>query len=572
MASSDQREGQSLGRRPQILFFLGLLLVMPIGIFSNAQTTTSGGLAGVVTDPSGAVVPNADVEIKDNAKGTHQSTKTDREGAYRFFFLAPERYTLSVSHDGFRTQNRALNVLLGPPVSVNVTLQIAEASSSVSVTADAPIVKAENGDVSTTMSLKQISEVPNPGNDLTYIAQTAPAAIMNTDVQGSGNFSILGMPGFSYLFTMDGMINNENGNNSSLNGAIGLVLGQNEIQEATVVSTGYSGQFGGAAGGNVNYITKSGSNDYHGNAQYYWNSSVLNANDWFNKAFGVPRPFDIANQWAGSVGGPIRKNKLFFFLDVEGLRLTLPQIFQVVVPSPQFEAATIANIDSKFGSASASDIFYKKIFTLYNAAPGASSARPGGVSPATDPSGCTGFPGLGVDPRTNMSVPCAMTFASSVNRPSSDTLGSGRVDWNLGANDRVFVRLQGNQGVGAFYVDPISPSFDDTYKVSFWQGQISETHTFGTSAANQFLLAGYSYDQVYKVQNPSQALSTFPTTLNFNASGAFTQLGGQDYIGTSGVTFTQYQISEDIVKTGDVRSLGSARPYLQSTGTSYRTK
>jgi hypothetical protein len=283
MASSDQREGQSLGRRPQILFFLGLLLVMPIGIFSNAQTTTSGGLAGVVTDPSGAVVPNADVEIKDNAKGTHQSTKTDREGAYRFFFLAPERYTLSVSHDGFRTQNRALNVLLGPPVSVNVTLQIAEASSSVSVTADAPIVKAENGDVSTTMSLKQISEVPNPGNDLTYIAQTAPAAIMNTDVQGSVNFSILGMPGFSYLFTMDGMINNENGNNSSLNGAIGLVLGQNEIQEATVVSTGYSGQFGGAAGGNVNYITKSGSNDYHGNAQYYWNSSVLNANDCSTK-------------------------------------------------------------------------------------------------------------------------------------------------------------------------------------------------------------------------------------------------------------------------------------------------
>jgi len=134
------------------------------------------------------------------------------------------------------------------------------------------------------------------------------------------------------------------------------------------VSTGYSGQFGGAAGGNVNYITKSGSNEFHGNAQYYWNGRVFNANDWVNKALGNPRPFDIANQWAGSIGGPIKKDKLFFFLDNEGLRILIPQLFFVQAPSPQFEAATIANIDTRFGSTSASDAFYKKIFNLYNAA------------------------------------------------------------------------------------------------------------------------------------------------------------------------------------------------------------
>src|ERR1039458_7839368 len=129
MASSDQFVGQILGRRPLLLVFLGLLLVPPISNLSIAQTTTSGGLVGVVTDPSNAVVPNADVEIKDNAKSTHQSTKTDRAGVYRFFFLAPERYTLTVSHGGFRTENRAVNVLLGPPVSVNVTLQVAKTTT-----------------------------------------------------------------------------------------------------------------------------------------------------------------------------------------------------------------------------------------------------------------------------------------------------------------------------------------------------------------------------------------------------------------------------------------------------------
>ena len=151
--------------RPICVLF-PLLLVFEL-IELNAQTTTSGGLTGVITDPSRAVVPNADVEIKDNAKSTHQLTKTDSEGVYRFFFLNPARYTLTVSRGGFGTENRAVDVLLGPPVSVNVKLQVAEVRTSVSVTAEVPLIQAENGDVSTTMTSKQISEVPNPGNDLT---------------------------------------------------------------------------------------------------------------------------------------------------------------------------------------------------------------------------------------------------------------------------------------------------------------------------------------------------------------------------------------------------------------------
>jgi hypothetical protein len=180
---------------------------------------------------------------------------------------------LTVSHGGFRTESRTVNVLLGPPVSVNVTLQLAQARTSVSVIEEAPLVNVENGDVSTTMNARQISEVPNPGNDLTYIAQTAPGAIMNTDTIGIGylgNFSILGMPGTSNLFTLNGMNNNDTGGNTNNSGVPGMMLGQNEVQEVTIVSSGYSGQFGGAAETNVNYLTKSGGNKFHGNAQYYW--------------------------------------------------------------------------------------------------------------------------------------------------------------------------------------------------------------------------------------------------------------------------------------------------------------
>src|SRR5262249_5450020 len=191
------------------------------------------------------------------------------------------------------------------------------------------------------------------------------------------NFSILGMSGTSYLYTIDGMSDNENGWNLSQMGPLGLLLGQNQIEEASVVSTGYSGQFGGAAGGNINYITKSGGNEFHGNAQYFWSGRALNANNWFLNAFGKPRPFDIANQWAGSVSGPIKKDKLFFFLDTEGLRVQIAPVNVVNIPSPEFEAATLANIDSRFGAGSASDAFYRKIFNLYNSTAGASSAIPG---------------------------------------------------------------------------------------------------------------------------------------------------------------------------------------------------
>src|SRR4029077_12451707 len=128
---------------------------------------------------------------------------------------------------------------------------------------------------------------------------------------------------------------NDNSINGALSGSLGLVLGQNQVQEATVVSTGYSGQFGSAAGGSVNYTTKSGGNAFRGKAQYYWNGRVFNANDWFLNTFGKPRPFDIANQWAGSLGGPIKKDKLFFFFDTEGLRLSIPRVFFVTIPSPQ---------------------------------------------------------------------------------------------------------------------------------------------------------------------------------------------------------------------------------------------
>jgi len=557
--------------RHVILLFSIHLLVLCLSNKSSAQTTTSGGLAGVIIDPSSAAVPDAHVQIKDNSKGTIQTARTDRDGVYRFFFIAPGRYTLTVTRAGFREESREVDVLLGPPGTLNVTLEIAKENTTVKVTGEAPLFQAENGDVSTTMTQLQVSQVPNPGNDLTYIAQTAPGAIMNTDTIGVsyiGNFSILGMPGSSNLFTLNGMDNNDIQLNTNNSGAMGMLLGQNEVQEATIVSNGYSGQFGGAAGANVNYLTKSGGNNLHGNAAYYWNGSALNANDWIDNAIGNPRPFDIANQWAGSLGGPIKKDKLFFFFDTEGMHLSLPASIPVVLPSAQFESATMANIDSKFGPASASYKFYQQIFNLYNSAPGASGATPGNFNPG-DPTGCNGWQGpqgLGT------TEPCGVHFLKNVNQPSSESMVSGRVDWNMGAGDRVFLLVQYDHGQRAVYVDPISSLFNAYTHQPWWQGQLSETHIFGPTAANQFLLAGTYINQVSGVANSSQTLAAFPTTLNWYGAGSpFWILGGVDYLYAlpSGSKTNQYQLSDDLVKTRGKHKFGFGANFLRTHWTGW---
>jgi hypothetical protein len=520
-----------------------LLLLWPHQNLS-AQTTTSGALTGIATDQTNAVIPNAEVELRDLAKGTMRSTRTDRDGLYQFFFLAPGKYTLRVSHDGFQEERRTVDVLLGPPLTVNIALAIGQAREKITVANEVPLIQAENGDASATVSQKQISEVPNPGNDLTYIVQTTPGVVMNTDGPNwpGMNFSILGMPSTSYVYSIDGV------DNPSI-GALGLLLGQNQVQEVTVVSTGYSGQFGNAAGGNINYITKSGSNQFHGNAQYYWNGSTLNANDWFNNALGYSRPFDIANQWTGSFGGPIRKDQLFFFFDTEGLRVLVPSIEQMLIPSPQLEAATIANIDSRFGGASASDAFYKKIFDLYNAAPGASSAAPGSFAPGD--LGCEGA--VLTSLLGQYGIPCVMHYLASLRVPSQDTLIAGRVDWNLGSSSRVFFRVQRDASHTTFLPSAITPIFDKKSRQTWWQGQVIETHTFGSSAASQLLFAFAHVDSASGVDNRAKAMAALPTHIFFNPPEQLTELGDSFQ---SQDSLVQYQISEDFVKVGRNHKFG----------------
>jgi len=388
-----------------------------------AQSLVSGDVTGIVSDPSGAVVPNATVTIKNNGTGQTQSATSNAAGVYRFSLLSPGSYTVTGSAQGFQNKSQVVTVAVGQAATLNLQLPVGSSSQTVEVTAEAGIVQAQNGNISTTFTPEQVQLVPNPGNDLSFLVQTAPGAVMNTQA-GYGNSSTYGLPATSNLFTVNGMNENDPFLNLNNSGATNLLLGQNDVQEATVVNNGYSVQYGGLAGANVNYVTKSGTNNFHGNVNYFWNGRAMNANSWFNKqnelASAVPggpnpnkQPFVNANQWSASGGGPIVKDKTFFFVDYEGLRVLLPTSTPVNIPSPAFQAATLANI----GATDPAQLpFYQQMFSLWNGAPGASAAQnslPNG--------GCDGTVSIG-------GSACALQFRSTAGNFTHEWLLTARLD------------------------------------------------------------------------------------------------------------------------------------------------
>src|ERR1700730_829056 len=169
-----------------------------------SQTLTTGDIVGRVMDSSGAVVPDVTVILKSDEKGFSQTGATNMQGAYRFTFLFPGTYSVSASASGFANTTRAVTVSVGQIASLDLILPVGSEHTTVEVTSEPSLLQAQNADLAATFNTLQIDNVPNPGNDLTNVVQTAPGTVMNTQ-NGAGNFSTYGLPATSNLFTLDAM-------------------------------------------------------------------------------------------------------------------------------------------------------------------------------------------------------------------------------------------------------------------------------------------------------------------------------------------------------------------------------
>ncbi|HEX5234423.1 MAG TPA: carboxypeptidase regulatory-like domain-containing protein [Silvibacterium sp.] len=531
-----------------VKFFLGLSLAVLCALLLpgnlKAQSIVSGDIAGTVTDPTGAAVPNASVTVTSESTGQVKKVTSGSSGEFRVPLLSPGGYRIDASAAGFQTSSTTSTVQTGRISTVNVSLSVGQSATTVQVTAAAPLLHTEDAQISTSFSLQQIQNLPNPGNDLTFVAQTAPGAVMNTQ-GGYGNFSTNGLPGTSNTFTMNGGYEGDPYLNLNNSGATNLLLGNNDVDSVTVTTNAYDSAFGGLGGAQVNEMSRSGANAFHGNAIYWWNGRAMNANSFFNKQFGSPRGFDNANQWAAAVGGPIRRDKAFFFVDYEGTRVIIPERNPVFAPSPAWQAvilgpATTDPVYAPYGNLAANGLsaeapLYQNIFNYYNNAPNFAA---GSQDPA-DPDSWI-FNGQGTN------------FAR-------EWLITGRTDFNLTSADQLFVHFKVDKGVQPTETSFLNPIFDAQSPQPSYEGQLGETHTFSPSLTNQFLFSATYYRAIFTNTNGTKLASTIPFVLipeGFAAGGDWDLTGNSsDWIGAADYAFPQgrnvtgYQFGDDFSLT-----------------------
>lgn len=523
--------------RTLVVAFVMIALLCGTGV---AQNSTNGAVTGTVADSSGAVVPGATVTLTSRATGAVQTTQTNNSGYYKFPFVAPGDYTVSAGTTGFQGFTKAITVSLNADTAANLELAVASEHTVVEVTGgDVSAVQTEDANLTTTFDSRQVSLLPNPGNDLSAVALSSPGVVMNTtggSIFGGGNYEFYGMPSNSNVFTYDGANNNDPYFNINNSGATNLTLGLNDVQETSVVTNGYSGQYGGLAGANINYVSKSGANAFHGNGIWWWNGRALNANNYFLNQQGAPRPFVNANQYAASFGGPIKKNKAFFFVDYEGIRLLIPSLNSVNVPTQNFQTAVIANLNA---TGQGSQVpFYNTMFGVYNAAPGSSAAQnslPNG--------GCDNVTSLG-GVAFGAANPCALTYTGGTSALTHDYLIVGRYDQNIGNNDKLFIRVQHESGLQASYIDPLTSSFNAQSAQPEWQSQLSETHVFGSDKINNFVASLQWYSALFTMSDPQKANSLVPFSLII-ADGALFPANNLGAFFPQGRNVTQYGITDD---------------------------
>jgi hypothetical protein len=493
------------------------LLLVPRTL--EAQSLVSGDIAGTITDSTGAAIPGAKVTAINTGTGQVKAATTSGEGNYRISLLQPGTYTVTVTAGGFQTTQGSLKLSIGQVASQNFKLDVVRSSTTVQVMGtEIPLLQPDTSDMSTTISQLLVQNLPNPGGDITYPVNITQGVIMNTQ-GGFGNAEAFGLPATSNNFTVNGADENDPFFNVNNSGPSNLLLGANDVDEISVVANAYGAQYGSLGGIQENILTRSGTNQFHGNATYYWTNSDLNANQWFNNLTATPLAYSNANQGGAAIGGPIFKNKMFFFANYETLRFVTSVPTQVVIPNAAYESAVIANLNATGQAAQVP--FYNQLFALYNNAPGASSATPyNGTTYAN------AFEG---NPKENL----------------TEQLVSARLDDKLGPNDSFFTHFKWDYGVQPAFVDPINSAFNAESKQPTWEGQLVETHVFSPNLVNQFNFSTMWYATPFVNSNPTAAAALIPYSLIFE-DGSFTTLGGELTAFPQGRDVTQYQFNDDV--------------------------
>jgi outer membrane receptor protein involved in Fe transport len=314
--------------------FRYVLLTCALTASAFAQSQVGGAsLNGTVTDASGAAVPSAKVSVKNTATGFSRGTETSDAGLYVFTALPVGQYDLSIDAQGFKSAKRtALQLDVGATATVDVRLEVGTASETVSVVADAPVVETTRTSAASNVTEKAVENLPVNGRNFIDFTLLTPGVVR--DVRGTGDLSFAGQRGTSNTLLVDGADSNNLffGQATGRTGFRPYAFSEDAVQQFQVNTIGYPAEIGRAGGGAINVVTRSGANDFHGSAFEFYRDRALNANTFINNRTGARKGAYHFNQFGGTLGGPIKKDSLFFFFSYDGQRNTANQFLAPNTP------------------------------------------------------------------------------------------------------------------------------------------------------------------------------------------------------------------------------------------------
>jgi hypothetical protein len=468
-------------------------------------------VSGKVADPSGAAIAGATVTAKDVDRGTISKTETNMEGVYNLPRLPVGSYELRAEATGFQTAvHPPFTLELNHPVRMDFEMTLGQISQTLEVTSASPILQTETTEVSSVMHANAIANLPLQTRNYNQLTLLVPGSVTISPASfntGQKTFNaarpnLNGNREQANYYLLDGLDNNEFVDNN-----VAYSPNVDAINEFSVITNNPGAEFGHFLGGVINVSLKSGSNQFHGNVFEYLRNDYFNANEWSNNFNGLPTPRQHWNEYGGTLGGPIKKDKLFFFVDYQGSRFDLPG-----TPDPRttFTSLNVAGNLSDLGVA----LHY----------PGTSVAMPSDLTHAAI---CGAGQHMGVDPCITALSPTALKIANALPKPnlpgtpgSNGTLnnlnnftqtythgnqGDAKVDWAPTDRDRFFVRYSQQHIEQPFLnTEVFQYSGNGSNDFPLQQGVLNYTRTFSPTLVNDFR-AGVNY---FPAEASVQALTT----------------------------------------------------------------
>src|SRR5258708_5004164 len=307
---------QLIPRFPVVVLLLtAILMLSPTAVQSQSASAT-GRLEGIVNDSTGAAVPGADITVRNQNTGISAALQVGAEGDFTFLYLDCGTYEVTIQKAGFnKLVLKDITVTVGTRAIIPPQLAVGRIETTISVTASTPLVDTAESSLGTVVDQQSIESLPLNGRNFTDFALLTPGATTDGDF---GMISFNGVAGNFNNYTVDGGNNNNAFFAQQIGRTIPFQFSEDVIREFEVTSTGFEAEFGQAGGGLVNTVTKSGTNQVHGDTYYYILDSSTSANDKINEQQGIAKPHNRRQQFGGTVGGPLVHDRLFYLANYEG--------------------------------------------------------------------------------------------------------------------------------------------------------------------------------------------------------------------------------------------------------------